>query len=166
MRAIDEPVLDLTGDEPGDVPEPLLDLTTDAPEASPEVVDYAGDDLVLDLTGDEPGHVPEPLLDLTSDAPETSPDAVDRASDDLVLDLTEDAQQLALPDLVQTPVAAEDRDTQAFLFETYDRLTSDEQAALVREADTGDRLAQHLVDVLDAAGAELCPARERRSAEG
>jgi len=112
----------------------------------------ANDGPVLDLTEDEAGRVPEPILDLTGDVPEASPDVIEHAADNLLLDLTEDGPHLARPDLHDTPVETVDGDTRAFLFRVYDRLTSDEQASLVREAATGDRLAQHLRAVLDAAG--------------
>jgi hypothetical protein len=110
------------------------------------------DEPVLDLTEDEAGGQPEPILDLTGDAPKASPDVIHGSRDDVVLDLTEDGPHLALPDLRDTPVEAVDGDTRAFLFRVYDRLTSDEQASLGREAAAGDRLAQHLRAVLDAAG--------------
>jgi hypothetical protein len=99
------------------------------------------DEPVLDLTQDEAGRVPEPILDLTGDVPEATPDVIEHAAD-LVLDLTEDGPHLALPDLPDTPIEAVDGDTRAFLFRVYDRLTSDEQASLVREAAAGDRLAE------------------------
>src|SRR5262249_57762053 len=71
MRAIDEPVLDLTEDEAGGVPEPILDLTGDVPEASPDVIEHAADNHVLDLTEDGP-HL------ALSDLLETPAEAVDR----------------------------------------------------------------------------------------
>lgn len=110
------------------------------------------DEPVLDLTEDEAGGVPEEILDLTGDAPGASPGVIEHADDNRVLDFTEDGPHPTLPDLPDTPVEAVDGDTRAFLFRVYDRLTSDQQASLVREAAGGDRLAQHLRAVLDAAG--------------
>jgi len=110
----------------------------------------ANDGPVLDLTEDEAGDVPPEILDLTGDAPEASPDVVEHANDNLVLDLTEDGPHLALPELPDPPVRTVDGDTRAFLFRVYDRLTSDEQASLVREAAAGDRLAQLLMAALAA----------------
>jgi hypothetical protein len=106
------------------------------------------DEPVLDLTGDDARGVPEPILDLTGDAPEASPGVIEHADDNLVLDLTEDGPRLALPDLPDTPVEAVDGDTRALLFRVYDRLTSDEQASLVREAAAGNRLAELVTAVL------------------
>jgi hypothetical protein len=123
------------------------------------------DEPVLDLTEDEAGGVPESILDLTGDVPEASPDVIDHANDNPVLDLTEDGPHLAFPDLHDTPVPTVDGDTRAFVFRVYDRLTSDEQASLVREAAAGDRLAQHLRAVLDAAGvADVSRIRDRGTA--
>jgi hypothetical protein len=105
----------------------------------------------LDLTEDDHGEGPASIVDLTADPPRVLPDVVEHARADRVLDLTEDDPHLALPDLLDTPLGAIDPSTRAFLLLVFERLTPAEQAGLVREAQEGDRLAQHLLAALDAA---------------
>jgi len=75
MRAIDEPVLDLTEDDAGGAPEPILDLTGEAAEASPDVIEHADDNRVLDLTDESP----HPSVPDLPDAPVEAMDGDTRA---------------------------------------------------------------------------------------